>query len=176
MYTEPGTYTAVIRATDLLTGGFNVTTFPVTIFTDPVVFVSVFPGPNGTDSFDFRASVGGGSGPSQVLWTFGDGTLAHGANVSHDYDTPGTYTVNVTATDPAGHAGTTHYYVVAQTPTSTSGSGGTVGVSPTLFWLVVVIAAGVVLVAILFAVRRPPPAQAVPVGEFEEEDGAVSLR
>ncbi len=175
VYSEPGTYTAVIRATDVLTQGSNVTTFPVTVFTDPVVFVSVFPGPNGTDSFDLRASVGGGSGPSQVLWSFGDGTIAHGSNVSHDYDAPGTYTVNVTATDPAGHAGTTHYYLVV-TPVASSGGGGPSGISPTLFWLVVAVAAGVVLVAILFAVRRPPPAQAVPVGEFAEEDGAVEIR
>jgi len=176
VYALPGTYSAVVRVTDLLTQGVNVTVLPVTVFAAPVVFVSVFPGPNGTDSFDFRASVGGGSGPSQVVWTFGDGSgVGHGYNVTHDYDAPGTYPVNVTATDPAGHAGTTELSLYVAPPPPTGGGGGTNGIAPVYFWIVIALASGVVLVAIVLAVRTRPPPRAEPVGDFEEEDGAVRL-
>jgi PKD repeat protein len=175
IYALPGTYSAVVRVTDLLTQGVNVTVLPVTVFAAPVVFVSVFPGPNGTDSFDFRASVGGGSGPSQVVWTFGDGSgVGHGYNVTHDYDAPGTYPVNVTATDPAGHAGSTELSLYVAPPAPTGG-GGTSGIAPVYFWIVIALASGVVLVAIVLAVRQRPPPEAEPVGDFEEEDGAVRL-
>ncbi|MFT5060746.1 MAG: PKD repeat protein, partial [Polaromonas sp.] len=37
-------------------------------------------------------------------WDFGDGASASGAQVSHGYGAPGTYTVTVTARDATGLA------------------------------------------------------------------------
>lgn len=40
--------------------------------------------------------------PDRLTWEFGDGATAQGANVSHAWDEPGTYTVTLTATNDAG--------------------------------------------------------------------------
>ncbi len=42
--------------------------------------------------------------PAAIAWSFGDGSGAAGAAVSHCYDTTGERTVTVTATDLAGNA------------------------------------------------------------------------
>jgi hypothetical protein len=42
-----------------------------------------------------------------VAWSFGDGGSANGAVVSHTWSAPGTYTVQVTATDGAGNTART---------------------------------------------------------------------
>jgi hypothetical protein len=41
-----------------------------------------------------------------ISWSFGDGTSAQGASVSHTYGTAGTYTVTVSDSDVLGNAGT----------------------------------------------------------------------
>ena len=46
-------------------------------------------------------------------WDFGDGTTATGANPSHTFTTPGTYTVTMTATNEAGSDTRTMTIVVA---------------------------------------------------------------
>ncbi len=40
--------------------------------------------------------------PTDVMWDFGDGETGSGLGANHIYSTPGTYTVNVTATNSAG--------------------------------------------------------------------------
>ena len=45
----------------------------------------------------------GGTGPYLFRWTFGDASTGTGKNVSHVYVLPGTYGVNLTVTDSAGH-------------------------------------------------------------------------
>jgi PKD repeat protein len=60
----------------------------------------------------------------QVGWTFGDGATASGADVSHAYAAPGTYTVSLTATDPdGGSATTTTSAVVTARPTTVNYTG-----------------------------------------------------
>jgi PKD repeat protein len=111
-YREPGTYTATVTATDA-DGAFD--TAQVTIVVDgapanrpptvqiaatpragtaplPVRFTSVPRDPDGT--------------AVKTVWDFGDGTKAGGANISHTYRTPGTYTATVTVTDPGGETAT----------------------------------------------------------------------
>ena len=174
-YRSPGTYSVVVRVTDNVTGGTNVSVVPVTVFTAPVVFVSVTPGTAGPLTYDFVASVGGGSGRSHVVWSFGDGGVSNGFNVTHQYNTTGTYLVNVTAQDPSGRSGTSQYYLVV-TP---SGSGGGSGVNGWPSYVVVGLAlvAGAAILFAVYAFRsRPPPARPVePVGGYEEEDGEVTL-
>jgi len=55
-----------------------------------------------TASFTAEASNGAG-GPYTYSWDFGDGHIATGATVEHQYANAGTYTVSVTATDSAGN-------------------------------------------------------------------------
>ena len=47
----------------------------------------------------FTASASGGTSPYTFSWTFGDGSSATGAIVTHIYSSPGTFTVNLTAKD-----------------------------------------------------------------------------
>lgn len=54
-----------------------------------------------TASFTAEASNGAG-GPYTYSWDFGDGHIATGATVEHQYTNAGTYTVSVTAADSAG--------------------------------------------------------------------------
>jgi len=54
----------------------------------------------------FSAATADVSAPVDVRWDIGDGVTTHGASVAHVYATPGTRTVTVTATDPAGNATT----------------------------------------------------------------------
>jgi len=65
----------------------------------------------------FVARVGGGVTPISYRWDFGDGSdpVVGGPVVSHTFDSLGTYTVRVTATNAAGSASATTTTVV-QTP------------------------------------------------------------
>jgi PKD repeat protein len=51
----------------------------------------------------FNAAALGGAGNYTFAWTFGDGQTGVGQSLSHDYTAPGTYQVQVTAADSAGH-------------------------------------------------------------------------
>jgi PKD repeat protein len=55
---------------------------------------------NGEASFDYDGTI------SKYAWEFGDGTSAIGANPSHAYSQPGTYTAKLTITDDAGRTAT----------------------------------------------------------------------
>ncbi len=57
----------------------------------------------GQYQFDFAANAAGGVAPYLYVWTFGDGAGAQGQFVQHIYTLPGTYTVNLTVSDQAGH-------------------------------------------------------------------------
>ncbi len=172
-YPGPGAYTAVLTVTDNTTGGVNVTVVAVEVFQDPTVLISVYPGANGSGSFVFTAVAFGGSGPSTFLWSFGDGSVARGARVDHAFGAAGQYSVNVTATDPAGRAGNATYRLtVAPAPSGGGGGGGSL--SPVALALVaaLAVAAALLLIAVVYLAgrgRRLPPA------EPEPEDGEVSL-
>jgi PKD repeat protein len=51
----------------------------------------------------FNAAALGGAGNYTFAWTFGDGQTGIGQSMPHDYTAPGTYQVQVTAADSAGH-------------------------------------------------------------------------
>lgn len=56
------------------------------------------------------------SGLAGTSWNFGDGSTGSGAQVSHTYAQPGTYTVTVTATDALGNQTTNTYSVAVTAP------------------------------------------------------------
>ncbi len=172
-YASAGAYTAVLTVTDNGTGGVNVTDVAVEVFQDPTVLISVYPGANGSGSFVFTASAFGGSGPSTFLWSFGDGSVARGAEVPHDFAAPGQYSVGVTATDPAGRSGNSTY-VLTVSPGPSTGTGGSGPLGPLAVALLAGLAVAVALlvVAVVYLagrLRGRPPA------DGEPEDGEVSL-
>jgi hypothetical protein len=69
--------------------------------------VSILPRDLGAGAFSFGnivAALASGQGMT-YRWTFGDGTTADGAAVSHRYAVPGTYAVVLDVSDGHGHAG-----------------------------------------------------------------------
>ena len=171
LFAISGAYTVVVRVNDTVTDGVNTTVLAVTVFALPVLFVSVTAGPNGSLSYDFHASVGGGSGVATVVWAFGDGSVGRGVSVSHDYRAIGTYAINVSATDPAGRAGSTQFNLTAYAGPS-AGSSGPSGFTEVDVVLLVA-AAGFGLLAFLQALRRGRAGP--PSGRESDEDGEVSL-
>lgn len=62
-----------------------------------------------------------GPGGGSLSWSFGDGTLASGDNVSHTYGTPGDYTVRAFGQDGFGDRAVGSFRVVANGPLSVLG-------------------------------------------------------
>lgn len=65
---------------------------------------------------NFTAYVSGGVAPYVDSWSFGDGTSAPGANVSHVYGVPGTYVARFTARDSANSTTTAQVNVTVYAP------------------------------------------------------------
>jgi DNA-binding beta-propeller fold protein YncE len=61
-----------------------------------------------------QASVTGGTGPFNYSWTFGDGSSAWGANISHTYSAVGAYLVTVIARDAGGGVSSVTEHVTVQ--------------------------------------------------------------
>lgn len=57
-------------------------------------------------SIEFSGSASGGTEPYTYSWDFDDDTTSSEQNPTHSYDSAGTYTVTLTATDDAGYSGT----------------------------------------------------------------------
>jgi PKD repeat protein len=107
-YTKPGTYTATVTATDRH-GAFD---------TAEVVVRVLDPPGNVRPTVQAAAAPRSGAAPLRVrftsaatdpdgdqvstVWDFGDGGRAGGADISHTYTQPGTYTATVTVRDPGG--------------------------------------------------------------------------
>ena len=56
------------------------------------------------------------NGPTTLSWDFGDGTTTTGANVSHNWDSPGTFLVTLTATNEAGSSTTSRQVTIDPLP------------------------------------------------------------
>ena len=71
-------------------------------------------------SFNGNASSDPEGGALNYAWDFGDGNTGSGATTSHTFTTPGTYTVTLTVTDPAGSSDSTTRSLSATDPNATS--------------------------------------------------------
>ena len=107
-YAMPGRYSVTVTATG--PGGSDSATHPVQVTANSVQFeagwtASASPSPN-QQTLNFRSIT---IGPvTSLTWDFGDGGTGTGANPSHTYDTPGSYTVTITATGSEGTDTATH--------------------------------------------------------------------
>jgi PKD repeat protein len=114
-YSAAGKYNVIVMATDTY-GGSGSATSSVTV-TAPQVSVPVtvsISGPSTyqvgqTPSYTAGATepASGGTAPAfSYAWTWGDGASTTGSPTQHGYAAPGTYSLNVTATDQFGNSGT----------------------------------------------------------------------
>jgi PKD repeat protein len=104
-------------------GETNTITKTVTVNAPPAVTFDWDPdSPLVSQEVDFQSQVSDPEGNMVTrAWDFGDGEIGTGAGPSHAYAAPGTYTVNVTATDSNGAEGTaTQSIVVRSDPGPTS--------------------------------------------------------
>jgi PKD repeat protein len=129
LYDDPGTYTVTLTVTD---GADNVASKTATVTVRDVTPPTVRFAANRTAVLvgePVRFDAGNSSdtvGIVTTTWTFGDGTAATGATVTHAYDAPGTYPVNVTARDGAGNEATATTSVRVDTRPNLSVAFGTV--------------------------------------------------
>jgi PKD repeat protein len=72
-------------------------------------------------SVTFNAVVSGGVQPYIVNYNFGDGTASQGQQLIHQFTTPGTYNVTVSATDQSGNVSLAWIIVQVTAPPASSG-------------------------------------------------------
>ncbi len=117
-YTQGGTYTATVTASD---GRGGTATAEIAIVVGnpagnqaPTVTAAADPR-SGTAPLTVEFSshaVDADDDDLLVTWAFGDGGQAAGPEATHTYTAPGTYTATVTAMDPSGAAGTATVQIV----------------------------------------------------------------
>ncbi|NNE36369.1 MAG: PKD domain-containing protein, partial [Rhodothermales bacterium] len=103
-FARAGTYTVTLTAMNGKATDTRTMTVTVEDPVQPPSIVGISANPQSPDSatpVSFSANIQG-DGPFTYRWDFGDGTTATGANPSHTFTTPGTYTVTATATNEAG--------------------------------------------------------------------------
>jgi PKD repeat protein len=115
-FVVPGLYTVVLNVTDS-TGRTVSSSVEVTV--DPSLAASITAATSvefGTP-IDLAAIATGGEAPYAYAWSFGDGSVATGANPSHIYTIDGTYTATVVVMDATGGQVTAlHSVVVVGSP------------------------------------------------------------
>ncbi len=119
-YAANGTYTITLNVTD--SGGLsNVTSTSVTVAKGVTIVhypVAVIKVENVTKLTVVVSAWNSYALDSKSIvsyeWTFGDGTNASGANVTHTYAANGTYTITLTVTDSTGLTNTTHVDVTVK--------------------------------------------------------------
>jgi PKD repeat protein len=140
IYATTGVYTVTLTATSASTGqsGSTSTTATITAGPAPAQFSVSISGPTQVTagaSISYQATIGSGTAPSDVVytWSFGDGSsMATGQNVNHIFAAAGSYTVTLTAVSagtPSNSAGAA-ISVSVQTNFSTSSGNGTVTYQP----------------------------------------------
>ncbi|MCI4367991.1 MAG: PKD domain-containing protein [Thermoplasmata archaeon] len=108
VYRSPGAYPARLLLQDRF-GSYERFVLPVYVVGPPAgpLSLSVTGSPNvgvAPMNVSFVASAQQGQRPYSIGYVFGDGSSAAGPNVSHVFERPGNYTVNVTGSDSAGES------------------------------------------------------------------------
>jgi PKD repeat protein len=102
-WTKPGTYKVALTATNAL-GSDTSPPATITVFdavevpTAVIAAGSTAASVNQTVQFTSRST----GNPTELQWTFGDGTSARGERVSHAWTSPGTYDVRLHVSNSAG--------------------------------------------------------------------------
>jgi PKD repeat protein len=107
-FQEAGTYTVEFTASNEAGEASETLTVDVAA-PEPASIVSINANPNPADegeSVSFSSNVQGDS-PISYDWDFGDGATGSGESPSHTYDEPGTYTVELAASNEAGESSQT---------------------------------------------------------------------
>ena len=132
-YTEPGTHTATVTATDpdgaTGTAEVQITVTAAPANRAPTVRVAADPAA-GTAPLRVRFSSAASDPDGDRLmhvWDFGDGTRAGGPAVTHTYAQPGTYTATITVTDAGGATGTAQVQVTVAAAAVRGAAGGVAG-------------------------------------------------
>ncbi|MBI1224892.1 MAG: PKD domain-containing protein [Bacteroidetes bacterium] len=129
-FASPGIYNVELTITSSAFGGCTVTFVkPVTVFMPPSVSFALPSATCENTSLPFDAVVG--SGVASVYWNFGDpasgeGNTSEQYNSFHEFDVPGSYTVQLTALSIEG-CYNTHTDNITITPNTLS---GTISTSP----------------------------------------------
>ncbi len=105
-YSEPGTYTVTVTASNRKGKSTSTRSSSVVVYRPPVPaqIISITADPLQPDTrtaVRFSANVQGDQ-PLTYQWNFGDGGTATGANPTHTYSQPGTYTVTLNVSNNAG--------------------------------------------------------------------------
>jgi PKD repeat protein len=123
VFTRVGTFPVTLTITDSL-GRTNFVTQSITVGQGQLptaTFVVSPAAPVVNQTINFNAS-GSTAAPGHVItdyaWTFGDGTSAGGAIVTHSYSQAGTFTVTLQVTDEVGRKSS----LISQTITVTNGN------------------------------------------------------
>ncbi len=158
-YTKTGTFNATVTATDADQASSN-STVVVTVVGDPSVSAAIAPHqPYAGEMARFYANVSGGTGPYTYSWLFDDHTTSSLPDPVHEYNSSGTYTVQLWVNDSGG--GSTHTSMTV-TVGQTTLSGVLTG-APLWFWGgIAALAAAAVLGSVLLLRRPKTPRPAPP--------------
>ena len=119
VYSTPGTYVVRLWVNDSRGHGYN-SSLSLTVL--PGLSLSETVGPNPTDvglATTFAGVSGGGAPPYLFTWSFGDGSTAIGAQVSHVYGASGNYSSRVNTSDAIGGHRSSSLVVVVNPPLAT---------------------------------------------------------
>ena len=102
-YTDTGNYKVVLIATNTITGEKDTAISTVSVWGAPTASFTVSPGSpyclNTTNHFNFtNQSSNPYGGTASYQWDCGDGRIVNGNNLTNDYNSAGSYTIQLTAT------------------------------------------------------------------------------
>jgi PKD repeat protein len=103
-FRQPGTYTVTFTASNTAGEASESITVNAVRPPQPAQITQLDAEPNPVDegeTVSFTTDAEGDS-PISYMWDFGDGSTGSGADATHTYDDPGTYTVELTASNEAG--------------------------------------------------------------------------
>nr|WP_320010684.1 PKD domain-containing protein [uncultured Desulfobulbus sp.] len=138
-YSNAGTYTAKLNVVDSL--GVTSSAFVSVVVNEPVVVnsppiavisssVAVGAAPLVVSFDGSKSTVIAPATISSYFWSFGDGTSASGANVSHSFTSAGTYSASLQVIDSNGLTDTTTTPVVVTAATENAAPTAAINVTP----------------------------------------------